>query len=353
MSGCPDCEELPSSLPKSGVVYLSPPLEHTGDTLSKVFQSLDLSLDEVEDGIYKSSIKNTHYSDLGAMLTSELSDEELQDTRCLFLESDRELTMKDFASMNSLEQLLGQFDGDWLIDLLRKKNLTSHFHPIVKADDTSEVYGYEALLRGLKPDGSTISPGRLFPAAERMDLMFNLDREARISAIESASNHGISDHVFINFNPASIYDPAYCLRTTFEALEETELPPENVVFEVIESEEVMDREQLIEILDHYRDNGFQVALDDVGEGYSSLGMLNELKPDYLKIDMSLVQGISEDNFKAQITRNLLDTAHDLNISVVAEGVETVEEVEWFQEHGADYLQGFYFAKPESPPPSID
>lgn len=94
--------------------------------------------------------------------------------------------------------------------------------------------------------------------------------------------------VFINFIPTSIYSPQFCLKSTIQLAHELHIDPAQLVFEVVETEKVDDIEHLKTILAYYRDRGFEYALDDVGEGYSTLEMLAELKPKYMKLDMKYV-----------------------------------------------------------------
>jgi EAL domain-containing protein (putative c-di-GMP-specific phosphodiesterase class I) len=190
----------------------------------------------------------------------------------------------------------------------------------------------------------------MFDVARSAGLLFNLDRAARLKAIEEASRFGVETNVFINFNPTSIYDPVYCLRSTVDAVERSGITADRIVFEVTESEEIRDTGQLLDILAFYRRAGFRVALDDLGAGYSSLNLLTELRPDFVKLDMTLVQGVDKDPYKATIAAKLLELAASLGVSTIAEGVETQEQWRWLLANGADYVQGYYFAKPASPPP---
>ncbi len=91
-------------------------------------------------------------------------------------------------------------------------------------------------------------------------------------------------------------------------------------------------------------------MDDIGSGYSSLTLLNKLRPDYMKLDMQLIRNIDHDAYKALITGKLLKTAQGLGITTIAEGVETAAEYAWLRHHGADLVQGYYIAKPAAPPP---
>jgi EAL domain-containing protein (putative c-di-GMP-specific phosphodiesterase class I) len=93
-----------------------------------------------------------------------------------------------------------------------------------------------------------------------------------------------------------------------------------------------------------------VALDDLGAGFSSLNLLTELRPDFVKMDMHLIRGVDQNDYKARILGSLIDLAHKLEIPVVAEGVETVAEWQWLRAAGADLVQGYLFAKPGAEPP---
>jgi EAL domain-containing protein (putative c-di-GMP-specific phosphodiesterase class I) len=194
-----------------------------------------------------------------------------------------------------------------------------------------------------------IYPDRLFGTARRSQLLFHLDRATRLAAIQGASEHAVSIPIFINFNPNSVYDPDFCLRSTVQAVEEAGLAPEAVVFEVVESEEIQDVEHLTRIMEYYRSAGFRVALDDLGAGYGSLSLLTRLRPDFVKIDMELIRGVDSDPYRAQIASKLLELAHDLKTFTVAEGVETEAEWSWCRNHGADYAQGYLFGRPACPP----
>ena len=168
--------------------------------------------------------------------------------------------------------------------------------------------------------------------------------------MHEAARCGVSGPLFINFNPSTIYDPAFCLRSTLQAVKATNIKPEHLIFEVVESTDVKDVKHLLRIVDFYRERGFRVPLDDVGTGFNSLSMLTKLKPDFLKLDVELVNCVDHDPYKAVIARKLLELAQDLGIATIAEGVETEAEYEWVREHGADFVQGFLFARPANPPP---
>jgi len=151
--------------------------------------------------------------------------------------------------------------------------------------------------------------------------------------------------LFINFFPTVVYDPVHCLRTTREAMRETGLQPDQIVFEVVESEDIVDRGHLLDILTRYRAEGFRVALDDLGSGYASLNLLADLRPDFVKLDMELVRGAATDPLRRGLVQAIVRAARDEGIRVIAEGVETLEVAELLAEIGVSLLQGYYFGRP--------
>lgn len=282
---------------------------------------------------------------LGGLLTLE----EQRVTQALFMHGHAEPTLADFGRVTSLFQFITRIRSGWLIDLLSDERLTTHFQPIVHAADTSRIYAHEALMRGLEADGTMVFPLKILELARHAGMLPQLDLLARHTAVRQAHQHGIPQLVFINFNPASVRDPMACLRSTIQAVDAAGIPHAHVVFEIVESDHTQDLNHLKAILAFFRGHGFSVALDDLGAGYSSLNLIHQLRPDYVKLDMDLVRHVHRDPYKALITRKILEIAQHLGIKTVAEGVEDVEELEWLREHGADFVQGYLIAKPTTPP----
>lgn len=249
--------------------------------------------------------------------------------------------------ITSLYECLAFQRSGWLLELLDAGRLTSHFQPIVAAAGPDSVFGYEALMRGLDGDGRLFPAGRILDGARDAGVLFPLDLAARKSAIRQARAHDVADHLFINFTPNAIYDPTYCLRSTLRAVEDSRLSPERLVFEVTKAEEIKDTGALERILAVYPAAGCKVALDDLGSGYSSLNLLHQIKPDFIKLDMLLVRDVDRQPYKAAVAAKILEMAHDVGARTIAEGIETQGEFEWVREHGADYVQGYFIAKPSA------
>jgi len=346
---CPGCELLPERLPATGVLCLWPPLGHTLHKLRTGLLDLGVRAESPSPDCLQIAICAELFPALTQLASRELSLAEQEHCKYLILPAGGQPSMSDISRVNSLSHLLAQTTGRWLVELLAQHRLVTFFQPIVETEHPDQVFGYECLLRGLSEDVGLISPDALYQMARRAKLLYQLDRGARLQHIAAARRHDMKSMLFINFNPTSIYDPAFCLKSTFEAIQRSDLTPSKIVFEVVESDRLTDPERLPRILDHYRNAGFRVALDDVGAGYSSLGLLSTLKPDFIKLDMDLIRGIDVDPYKGEIVARLIDLAHKLNIEVIAEGVETVAEWNWVAAHGADFTQGYLFGRPNDEP----
>jgi EAL domain-containing protein (putative c-di-GMP-specific phosphodiesterase class I) len=149
----------------------------------------------------------------------------------------------------------------------------------------------------------------------------------------------------INFMPNAVYEPAACIRSTFNAAREHGFPIERIIFEVTEGEQVLDRPHLVNIFQEYRRFGFRTAIDDFGAGFAGLNLLAQYQPDILKIDMELVRGISDSKPKRAIVDGIVAICAALDIKVLAEGIETAAERDYLRSAGIDLMQGYLFCPP--------
>ncbi|MBD3808987.1 MAG: EAL domain-containing protein [Sulfuricurvum sp.] len=273
---------------------------------------------------------------------------ERQGIRCLFLEHSQPLTPSILREMRTLQQYKDLMGANELSLLISKGAITTHFQPIVDLV-YGEIYGYESLARGVNDDGSLIYPDKLFNWAKQGDMLFYLDRACRETSLKTAAVKNIKNKVFINFIPTAIYDPEHCLQSTVKWARQLEFDPKNIIFEVTETEKVEDVEHLSKILTFYKSQGFMVALDDVGSGYSSLNMIARLKPNIVKIDREIIDGIDTNTVNQSVFKAIVSLAKESGIIVLAEGAERAEEVAYCAANGADLAQGYYFGKPSPEP----
>ncbi len=243
-------------------------------------------------------------------------------------------------------------DSSELMPLLNEGRIESWFQPVFRAR-TLELWGYECLMRGRALDGSLVTPATLLEWARQEHLTFMLDRVVRERHLRAAGRLDVPSHCqfLVNFLPTAIYRPDFCLATTVRAARDSGLEPRRITFEVVETEQMADHDHLRRILAHYRDKGFQVALDDVGSGYSGLSLMADLNPDLIKIDRELVRKSAESAPHRAICASLVQLGHGQGRTVLAEGVETEAEWKVMEELGVDLLQGYLFGRP-SPVPAL-
>jgi len=216
---------------------------------------------------------------------------------------------------------------------------TMAFQPIVDVD-TGDIYAYEALVRPLG-GGSAAQVLSQINDQNR----YSFDQACRVKAIELAARLGMEALLSINFLPNAVYQPAACLQKTFEAAERARFPVHHLMFEVTENEPARDVGHLQSIFKEYRRHGMITAIDDFGAGHSGLNMLADFQPDVLKIDMALTRSIHTDPVRTRIAGAVVGLCRSLDISVIAEGVETIEEAVALRALGVHLFQGFLFARP--------
>jgi EAL domain-containing protein (putative c-di-GMP-specific phosphodiesterase class I) len=217
------------------------------------------------------------------------------------------------------------------------RSLWVAYHPIV-ASRNGNVVGYEALVRSQEPGFSL--PTNVLNAAERLGRLAEVGRTIRETAAEPFEGRPVSPLLFVNLHPADLLDPALGAEgTRLRAL------ASRVVLEITERaslEHIPDAAARVASL---REMGFRIAVDDLGAGYAGLSSFAHLEPDYVKLDMSLVRGIDQNDTKRRVVEAMTRLAHDLHMTVVAEGVETLGEGSVLRDIGCDLLQGFLYAPP--------
>ncbi len=344
--GCDRCSKLPIFDDKDITVCILVPTDH--------------HIIPIQTELEKTGLKYTIDEDVFLVQVHELeqliimfhkmnlSYIEKTDIRIMPINKGDKFDYKNLRYLRSLDYFLEIFSGEDVLDVLMNERLITMFQPIV-LPKTNEIYGYEALTRGVRKDGSLIPPDELFKKAKNMDLLFFLDRLCRETVIKNAAMHNIDKKVFINFIPTSIYDPEKCLKSTDEALEKYKLDPKKIVFEVVETEYIEDYRHLNHVLSYYKDKGYSTALDDIGSGYSTISSLLTLETDYMKIDMELIKNIDKNQENQRKVKKYIHIAKENNIISLAEGVETKEEVDILVEMGIELIQGYYYAKPSQVP----
>lgn len=236
-------------------------------------------------------------------------------------------------------------------EIIREEKITTLYQPIVNLK-SSEIIGYEALSRG--PEMTALySPLALIEAAHESQRIWELEMLFRKKALERVFELKEDKLLFLNVDPDVIKAPEYKSGLTKDYLESLNFNETSIVFEITERTAISDYNAFHDVLENYRNQGYLIAIDDVGAGYSGLKTINEVRPNFIKIDMDLVRNIDKDAFKQALLKAFVDTSMTTNIRIIAEGIETKEELKTLILLGVHAGQGYYLKKPSKKFETID
>jgi len=200
------------------------------------------------------------------------------------------------------------------------------------------------LTRG--PEGTEYeSPYMLFDIADESDLLFELDRLCRRHALSAAASLNQDYKLFVNLMPTTLRDPEFQGERMLEFLAANNLSPSRIVLEITERLAIENYDLFLEAMRSLTDMGFDIAIDDMGAGYSGLEKIIHLNPRYLKFDLMMVRDIDTSFVKREMLKAIHSLAGNVGADVIAEGIERVEELDTLLELGIPYGQGFLFARP--------
>lgn len=228
--------------------------------------------------------------------------------------------------------------------ILKARALQPIFQPIVNLQDGS-ISGYEALIRG-PSDSPLHSPLQLFKTAVACERLEQLEMLCRQLSIESFAAAQTDTKLFLNVNPLLLLTADHPSGLTKQMLRQAQVDPSRVVIEISEQYQVEDAELLVKAVQHYRQLGFLIAIDDLGSGFSGLKLWSELQPDIVKIDRYFISELDKDPTKRAFARNIVSLAKAIGATIVAEGIETADELRLCRELGADLAQGYLLGRPQ-------
>ncbi|MHC9005104.1 putative bifunctional diguanylate cyclase/phosphodiesterase [Enterobacter sp. P82] len=228
---------------------------------------------------------------------------------------------------------------------LENNEFVVYYQPIVDSF-SKEIYGYEALIRWIHPAKGILSPDYFISVAEKTGMINEIGKYVLELACREAASWAVPARISVNVSPVQLSSKSFTAMVQ-SVLKETGLPPNRLELEVTESSLFTDINAPINILKKLRTTGVKISIDDFGTGYSSLSRLSELNFDKIKIDKSFVNSISTKEDALNIVKLIAGMAKSLNMKVIAEGVETEEQLERLQVLGCDLLQGYLFGKPQS------
>lgn len=251
--------------------------------------------------------------------------------------------VKDSASYTYSEFLNDGSTGDEFMEILQEGNIKTVFQPIISLKDGS-ILGYEALSRG--PEGTMFeNPSSFFEFARIFGKLWELEFLCRIKALENASKETIGYNIFLNVDPDIINDDKFKKGFTKEFLKQFNINPENIIFEITEKNSVTDLNSFKKVIGNYKEQGYKIAIDDTGSGYSGLKLITDIHPQFIKLDMNLIRDIDKDGLKHALIKTFYDFCLVTDIKLIAEGIETENELNALIDIGIHYGQGYFIQKP--------
>lgn len=234
--------------------------------------------------------------------------------------------------------------------IMERKSLDTYFQPILKLE-TGETIGFEVLNRpAVSKQFSTTEI--FYDFVGQTDQVFsfecfsrNLSLTRYISRLTKDTRQDVS-LIFINVHPHVLLDSNYHSGETLQLLYELGIEPRQVIFELTEKSAVTDFALFEKVLSNYRSQGFRIAIDDVGSGYNSLKTLVYLKPEFIKLDQSLIKNIDQNVEQQKLVTLIIEYAKQSFTKVIAEGIETIYELDYLREKGVHYGQGYVLGKPK-------
>lgn len=237
--------------------------------------------------------------------------------------------------------------SEQLRKVLDGRALTTVFQPIFSFRE-GRILGFEALVRG--PEGSAIeTPFELFAAAQHAGLALELNMLCAQEILRTFARSGLEGNLFLNVSPQLIMQRGFEQERAARFMEELGLEPGRVVIELTEDYPTVDFRLVHESLMHYRAMGFRVAIDDLGEGFASLRLWSELRPEFVKADKHFVSGIATDPVKHQFLRAIQHIADNCGSLVIAEGIENAEDFRVAKDIGIACGQGWFIGMPSETP----
>ncbi len=237
-----------------------------------------------------------------------------------------------------------------LFRIVETRSVTPVFQPIL-AFGTGEILAYEGLIRG--PESSQLhTPTKLFDAAAHAGLLTELNMLCARKVVRQFARLGLKRQLFLNITPQTVLEVKDDVQRITRFIRDCGIDIAQVTIELTENQYISDRSIFRDALTLFRGAGFRVALDDLGEGFSSLRLWSELQPDFVKIDMHFVQGVSEDSVKYHFLKSLQHIAEGCGSSLVAEGVETVADFCILRDLGINNAQGYLIGRAATRPSDL-
>lgn len=236
-----------------------------------------------------------------------------------------------------------------LIKIMKQEAMNTVFQPILDIQN-GVTYAFEALNRPMQSEHFD-NTEEFYEFVGQTNVVFQFEQFCRNLSLKRFTERLQSQKfhenfiLFINIHPHVLLDHNYHSGETFKFIKEIGIQPEQVVFELTERSAVTDFNEFERVLSHYREQGYRIAIDDVGSGYNSLKTLIYLKPEFIKLDRSLIQNIDQNEASQKLVSLIYNFAELSETKIIAEGIERLEELYYLQSVGIQFAQGYALGRP--------
>ena len=237
-----------------------------------------------------------------------------------------------------------QTDSHILAEILEGEYIKPVYQPIVSLTD-GKTFGYEALSR-ISNNELQMNIEQMFRLADKMNKSWELETLCRTKSLENMGLIGSDKKLFLNVNSNIIHDHTFREGFTKSRLNKYGMDASNIIFEITERVAILDNNAFLSSIDHYKNQNYGIAIDDVGAGYSGLNIIASVRPNLIKLDMALVRDIDKDEIKQLLCSAMVDFGKSAGIQLIAEGIETDEELKILIKLRVDYGQGYFLGVPQ-------
>lgn len=237
---------------------------------------------------------------------------------------------------------------DLLENIIAEEAIYPVYQPIVSLHDGT-ILGYEGLSR-MKDENSFSNVEEMFKTAERTGKIWRLEQVCRKAVLQGINEQREiferkNRKLFLNVNPKILHDEKFQIGFTKDYLRRYYIYAEKIIFEVTERESVENKSDFVNTVEHYKKQGYQIAIDDVGDGYAGLNLICSVSPHYIKLDINLIRNITQNQINYAMVKGLVEFSVNSGILLIAEGIETKQEMDMLIELGVQYGQGYYLYRP--------
>ena len=250
---------------------------------------------------------------------------------------------KQEAHCKKMETMQNIAESLWLGDALMENRVVCYLQSVHSSKE--RIFGYESFARVNMPDGKVIGGMQIIAASKALGIEHMIDRHLHVEAIKTFAASAFNGFLFVNFFPGFIHRPAVYLGGLSETAKQFGVVSKHIVLDLTNAEKPRDMAHIKNVCDYGRSRGYSVALDDVASVEVAQRMIQEVRPDFVKIDMHLVRDVASNSTRETIS-TIVDMVHGAGGTVIAEGVETDEIFAALKTLGVDLFQGYLFAAPE-------